>query len=507
VRAALQRGLGRIERYFDSAFSPDWNPIKQLGAIGWFLFWTVAVSGIYLYIFFDTGVTQAYTSVQALTDDQWYAGGVMRSLHRYASDGLVVVVLLHLLREFVKDRFRGRRWFAWVTGVALLWLLYASGITGYWIVWDKLAQYVAVATSEWLDSLPIFGPSIARQFLSDELLSGRFFTLMSFIHIAVPLILLFAMWIHIQRLQQPRVNPPRGLGAGTMLMLVVLSLIKPAQSQGPAVLAEVPANVGLDWFYLTVYPLLDRWPGGALWALLIGATLLMFVLPWLPPLRRLAVAKVDLGNCNGCGRCVADCPYSAITLEPRTDRLPYSLQAVVREAACVSCGICAGACPTAMPQRRRSALIPGIELPDQPVAELRAMTESRIADLSAVPQVLIYHCRHAARVPELLQSRAAVVALPCLGALPPAFIDWALFRAAADGLMLVGCGAGDCHYRLGVRWTEARLARQRDPNLRARVPEERVARCWASPGSGNEVVSTFNDFQARLSAEPHRNAN
>jgi hypothetical protein len=36
-----------------------------------------------------------------------------------------------------------------------------SGITGYWLVWDKLAYYVAITTSELLDYLPIFGEPIA----------------------------------------------------------------------------------------------------------------------------------------------------------------------------------------------------------------------------------------------------------------------------------------------------------------------------------------------------------
>jgi quinol-cytochrome oxidoreductase complex cytochrome b subunit len=44
----------------------------------------------------------------------------MRSLHRYASDGMVIVVILHVLREFSLDRLRGNRWFPWVTGVPLL---------------------------------------------------------------------------------------------------------------------------------------------------------------------------------------------------------------------------------------------------------------------------------------------------------------------------------------------------------------------------------------------------
>ena len=38
-----------------------------------------------------------------------------------------MVVMLHLLREYVPDRMRGARWFAWRTGVPLLWLLFAVG--------------------------------------------------------------------------------------------------------------------------------------------------------------------------------------------------------------------------------------------------------------------------------------------------------------------------------------------------------------------------------------------
>ena len=83
-----------------------------------------------------------------MTRDQWYAAGLMRSFHRYASDGLVVVMLVHLLREFSLDRYRGVRWFSWLTGVPVLMLVYVAGVSGYWLVWDKLAQYVAIVTTE-----------------------------------------------------------------------------------------------------------------------------------------------------------------------------------------------------------------------------------------------------------------------------------------------------------------------------------------------------------------------
>ena len=77
------------------------------------------------------------------------------------------------------------------------------------MVWDELAQYVAVASSEWLDALGLFGEPIARNFLHPSTLGSRFFTLLVYIHIFVPLAMLFLMWIHLQRLSRPRVPRER----------------------------------------------------------------------------------------------------------------------------------------------------------------------------------------------------------------------------------------------------------------------------------------------------------
>ena len=132
IRVGLRNGFERVERLFDAAFTPAHNPFHHFGALGWFFYWIVVVSGIYLYIFFDTGITQAYASVEYLTREQWYAGGVMRSLHRYASDGMVLMMALHIVREFSLDRYRGPRWFTWVTGAPIVWLVLVCGITGYW---------------------------------------------------------------------------------------------------------------------------------------------------------------------------------------------------------------------------------------------------------------------------------------------------------------------------------------------------------------------------------------
>jgi ferredoxin/coenzyme F420-reducing hydrogenase delta subunit len=501
--APLRRGLRfafeRLERLFDHAFPPAWNPLYHLGALGFFFYWIVAVSGIYVYILFDTGITAAYDSVEYMTHEQWYLGGVMRSLHRYASDAMILMMVVHMAREVALDRYRGARWFTWVTGIPILWLVVICGITGYWLVWDKLAQYVAIASTEWLDHLPIFGEPIARNFLTPDRLDDRFFTLLIFIHIAAPLILLVILWIHLQRVSKPQINPARGLAVGTFVTMLALSLIKPAVSQGPADLATVPAVVGLDWFYLGFYPLLDTWPGPVSWSTVGLVTLILIVLPWMPPFRRAPIAVVDLANCNGCTRCAADCPYDAITMMPRSDGLPFAREAVVDPSSCVSCGICAGACPTSMPFRRASALVPGIDLPGLTMAELRDRLHRQSAELTtAAPRIMVFSCDHGVQVDGLPTANATGVSLACIGQLPPAFIDYVLSRDLADGVILTGCAEGVCHERFGIAWTEARLAGERDPHLRARVPRERLMTHWLGRGRSEELDLVVTDFALRL---------
>jgi len=278
----------RVEGLFNLAFGDRLNPLYTLGPIAYYLMWLVVASGLYLYVFFETSVGGAYDSVEALTHGQAYAGGVLRSIHRYASDGVVLVMVLHLVRHWCFDRYRGFRWFSWASGVALLWLVYASGINGYMLPWDRLSQFVVVASAEWLDWLPLFQGALVRNFIFAENVNDRLFSLLSFIHIGVPLAVLALLWIHTQRVPQARTAPPLPVALTLTAALVVLSLVKPALSQPRADLAAAVGAIDFDWFYLPVYALLYRTSPGELWLLLGGATAFFLLLPWLPPKKKAA---------------------------------------------------------------------------------------------------------------------------------------------------------------------------------------------------------------------------
>lgn len=488
-----------LESWFNISFGTEWNPLYHLGTLSFFLFWVILVSGIYLFIPFQGSLSGAYESVEYMTHDQWYAAGVMRSLHRYASDAVIITILLHMFREFASGHYRGFRWFSWVTGIPNLWMLVTLGITGYWLVWDELAQYVAIGSARLMDALPIFSGAMTRNFVSGEM-TDRFFILIEFLHLlGQPMLLLFMLWLHVKRLSNVNINPPRGLAMGTFIALLALSLIKPAISHAPANLSTVPQVLNIDWFYLNIYPLLEYWPEENIWILTISITFLLMMLPWLLPKKDGPKAVVDLNHCNGCGLCFDDCPYDAISIQARTDGARFDHEVVVNPALCSACGICAGSCPASNPFRTsRGELKTGIDMPHLPVDAIRTLTRDTIAAMNGEIKILIFGCEHGLNVNRLDSDDTKGVRLICSGMLPPTLVEFAL-KNGADGVMVTGCRHNDCYFRFGNLWTKLRFEGDRKPILRGRADRNRIRLHGAAETDKNEVKKDLDAFRSQLS--------
>ena len=470
----LKRAFLAFDRWFNYAFGNEWNPLYHLGTLSFFLFWIILVSGIYLFIPFHGSLDGAWASVEWMTHEQWYAAGVMRSLHRYASDAVILTILLHLLREFAKGRYNGFRWFSWVTGTPNLWMVITLGITGYWLVWDEMAQFVAIGSAQLMDALPIFSGAMTRNFVSGGM-TDRFFILIEFLHLlGQPMLLVFLLWLHVKRLSNVNINPPRGLAAGTFAALLALSLAAPATSHAPADLGRVPSEIHLDWFYLNLYPLLEVWPAAQVWVLTTSITLLLMILPWLLPRKREPVAVVDLEHCNGCGLCFEDCPFDAISLQARTDGARYEHEVAVDPDLCGACGICAGSCPASNPFRTpRGELKTGIDMPQLSVDQLRTTLRETLDALQGEIKIVVFGCRHGTDVAALRADDTGALQLICSGMLPPTLVEYA-FKHGADGVMVSGCRDNDCHFRFGNQWLRMRFGGERKPSLRARAERDRI---------------------------------
>ena len=496
----------KIDHTFDSIFGASANPWRHLGAFAFLFLWIVVVSGIYVYIMLDTSVAGAYESIASLSRTQPFFGGLLRSLHRYASDAFVIVALLHLAREFLLGRYRGFRAYSWLTGVALLWPIYTAGIGGFWLAWDQLGQFSAIATAEWLDAVPPFSTPfanpLARNFLTAAAFNDRMFTLFVFVHVGVPLLLLFGLWFHVQRISYADIFPPRAVSVATLTMLVVLSLWFPILGQGPADLGIAPEVLALDWWYLGLHPLMYATSAITVWALAFFATALLLLLPLMPrnvKFETPAVAKVDPDNCSGCRRCLDDCPYAAISMIHHPNRKPGHELAVVQADFCAACGICAGSCPSSSPFRHNETLITGIDMPQLPVDAIRRRLDAAIAANTSEGKIILIGCDQALNVERHASDKIATLSLICTGMLPPAFIEYALRRGAV-GVILTGCRSEGCAFRLGNQWTEKRLAGMREPHLRSNVNLQRVSTVWADRGDEVQFGQALARFQESISS-------
>lgn len=337
---ALERAWAFFEGGINLFTHSDFNPLYHLGTLIVFMLVVLVVTGTYLTIFYRPGLDVAYATVGRI--DSHRLGSLMRSVHRYAADAMILLTILHMVKMLISDKFWGQRWLAWTSGWIMLAVIWLVGTMGYWLIWDQRAQWMTEYMMETL------GGSPGLTYVAADIESRTFsnFVIILFLHIFLPLIGFLGIYIHTLRLARARWWPPRWVSIQAVVGLIVLSLLRPVQSYALADLSTLVRSVPMDAYYLGFLPLIDRMGNVIFWglAVLVGGSL--FLLPWLAPGRDLGPAVITNSKCTGCNLCYAECSYDAIRLVRRNDDSGYQKLAVINAAQCTGCSICVGACPS-----------------------------------------------------------------------------------------------------------------------------------------------------------------
>jgi len=207
---------------------------------------------------------------------------------------MVLTMVLHLLAISPSTSPR-LPLFSWVSGVVVLWLVYASGINGTCCL-DQLRAVHRHRDAEWFDALPVFNGLLMRNFLSPDSVNDRFFSLLSFLHIGLPL-------ASSPCCGSTRTACQREDAAAAPLMAalgVAMCALggQPALSQAPANLATIASRIDFDWFYLPTYALSTVEPG-AVWALVAAS---LSSRPSRPGCRRSSAAAIRASTCSRTGQ-------------------------------------------------------------------------------------------------------------------------------------------------------------------------------------------------------------
>ena len=264
-----------------------------LGIILGFLFLVMVFTGVVLMIYYNPSVENAYQSVKDIV----YVvpgGRIIRNMHRWASQGMVIVVFLHLVRVFYTGSYLGGRSLNWVIGVVLLMVTLLSNFSGYLLPWDQLSYWavtigsnIAASARELTDLLGVTSSFDPGGFLKKLLIGGetvgqpalsRFFAL----HVIfLPVTTLVLMGIHFWRIRKdgglgrpPEYAGDRGgenkwyawpvlmwtelallVGVVTVVLFIALLADAPLLEQANPAYPENPAKS--PWYFLGIQELVS----------------------------------------------------------------------------------------------------------------------------------------------------------------------------------------------------------------------------------------------------------
>lgn len=121
------------------------------------------------------------------------------------------------------------------------------------------------------------------------------------------------------------------------------------------------------------------------------------------------------------------------------------------------------------------------------------------------PQILALICERSVPVDQLTNadqrlrdaSHVYVLRFPCSGMIKPSLAQLALDEGW-DGVVVVGCAVGDCHFREGNLWARERFLGDRAPNKFRRMDQRRVSLVWRALTESDEFLQRVNEFTAEL---------
>ena len=134
----------------------SWRYTLGAGGISVFLLLVIGITGILEMYFYIPTPEQAANSVQIITFMAPF-GSLVRGLHFWSSQALVITTFLHLLRVLLTGAYTPPRRLNYLLGMALLVLVLLFDFTGYVLRWDEGIRWALLVGTNLLKTIPLLG--------------------------------------------------------------------------------------------------------------------------------------------------------------------------------------------------------------------------------------------------------------------------------------------------------------------------------------------------------------
>jgi quinol-cytochrome oxidoreductase complex cytochrome b subunit len=127
-----------------------------LGGMAVVLVCMLFATGLMLKFVYQPVPDRAYESIIHLQHNVLF-GQLIRNVHHWSGNILLVIVFLHLSRVYFTGAFHPPRQFNWIIGLAMFLAVLTSNMTGYLLPWDQLAFWAITICTGMLEYIPGIG--------------------------------------------------------------------------------------------------------------------------------------------------------------------------------------------------------------------------------------------------------------------------------------------------------------------------------------------------------------
>lgn len=250
------------------------------GGISLFFFLIQVVTGLLLLMYYRPTSDAAYESVRFIISKVQF-GWLVRSIHVWSANLMVLAVFLHLAATFFGKAYRPPREVTWVSGAVLLFITLTFGFTGYLLPWNTLAYFATKVGTEIAGDVPAVGKAVLVLLRGGEDITESTLSRFFGIHVAIlPALTTLVLGLHLLLVQihgmskpisvQPKGAEPffphfvlRDLIVWVLLLGVVAALatlLPWPLGEKADLLAPAPIGIKPEWYFLFMYQTLRMLP-------------------------------------------------------------------------------------------------------------------------------------------------------------------------------------------------------------------------------------------------------
>ncbi len=193
---------------FDRNIPEGINYFYCLGGIAFTAFLICLFSGLFLSFHYIPSEKEAYLSIIRIHEEV-NLGKLMRSVHKWSANVLIVSIILHSIRVFITKSYRPPRELNWIVGVLMFFLVMIEGFTGYLLPWDQKAYWATVVGTNIVGSIPFIGEFLMLLIRGGYEVSGTTLTRFYSFHVLwFPLLMAVLLWAHFHMVKKLGISKP-----------------------------------------------------------------------------------------------------------------------------------------------------------------------------------------------------------------------------------------------------------------------------------------------------------